>query len=412
MPEPASPEPSPDPEPAPPGAGQARRGRVLVALISAQLGVHSTMAGVRLAAALQLLREGYSAWSVGLLLALFAAAPVLSAMGAGRMADRHGYHRPVRVAAAFGIVGALLAVLSTWAHGGWHFGLLALAAAATGTAANTGMLAVQRTAGLAARDNTERVRLFSWLGIAPSLANVLGPVAVGFVIDAYGFAAAYALMAALPLLTLVSARQVPHIAPQPRPRVPGQRAWDLLRAPGMKRLMVVNWLLSMCWDVHLFAVPLLGHDRGFSASTIGLVLGTFTLSVTLVRVVIPWLAHRLQEVTVLRGAMVGTALVFAAYPLAPTPLLMGTCAALLGVTLGSVQPMVMTMLHHLTPDNRHGEALALRSMTLNTSSTLMPLVFGASGAVVGAALLFWTVGVAVGAGSWVAGRLSGPVRAG
>jgi MFS family permease len=402
-----------------PGPGQhaARAGtpapaagaRVLVALIVGQLGVHSTMAGVRLAAALQLLREGYSAWSVGLLLALFAAAPVLLAMPAGRLADRHGYHRPVRLAALLAIGGALCAVGATFVGGGWHFALLCAAAAATGTGANTGMLAIQRTAGLVARDATERVRIFSWMGIAPSFANVVGPVAVGFVIDGFGFAAAYALMAALPLATLASARRVPHIAPPRAARVPGRRAWDLLRTPGLARLLGVNWLLSMCWDVHLFAVPVIGHDRGFAAATIGLVLGTFTLSVTMVRLLIPLLAHRLDELKVLRGAMVGTALVFAAYPLAPGAWTMGLCAALLGVTLGSVQPMVMTMLHHLTPDQRHGEALALRSMAINTSSTLMPLVFGATGALAGAAVLFWAVGGAVGAGSWVARRLA-PVR--
>jgi MFS family permease len=69
--------------------------RVLRALIVGQLGVHAPMAGLRMAAALQALREGHGAWTVGLLLALFAAAAVLLAMHSGRLADRHGYHRPV-----------------------------------------------------------------------------------------------------------------------------------------------------------------------------------------------------------------------------------------------------------------------------------------------------------------------------
>jgi sugar phosphate permease len=162
----------------------------------------------------------------------------------------------------------------------------------------------------------------------------------------------------------------------------------------------------MCWDVHTFAVPVLGHERGFSASTIGLILGSFTLSVTVVRMAIPHIAHRLHETTVLCTAMIGSALVFMLYPLAPNPLLMGVCAVMLGITLGSVQPMVMAMLHHLTPDNRHGEALAFRSMAINTSSTVLPLIFGATGALVGAAVLFWVVGGAVGAGSWLARRLA------
>jgi MFS family permease len=379
---------------------------VLAALIVGQLGVHSAMAGLRLAAPLQTLREGYSAWSVGLLLALFAAAPVLFAMHAGRLADRLGYHRPVYLAVALTALGCLLAVASTFLAGGWHFALLCAAAMATGTGANTGMLTIQRSAGLAATSSVERVRIFSWLGIAPSFANVIGPVAVGFMIDANGFGAGYALLLLMPLATLISARQVPRNAPAPAKPVPeGRTAWGLLRAPGLKRLLVVNWLMSMCWDVHTFAVPLLGHERGFSASTIGLILGAFTLSVTAVRAVIPLLAHRLREGTVVRAAMIGTGVVFALYPLSPNPWLMGLCALLLGITLGSVQPMVMSMLHHLTPDERHGEALAFRSMAINASSTVMPLIFGALGTLLGAAVLFWAVGGAVGAGSWLARRL-------
>jgi MFS family permease len=380
-------------------------GQVLAALIVGQLGMHSAMAGLRMAAPLQLLREGYSAWSVGVLLALFAAAAVVSALHAGRLADRHGYHRPVYLAAAVTVLGALMAVGSTFVGGPLHFGLLCGAAAATGAGTNIGMLTIQRTAGLTASDSIERVRVFSWLGVAPSFSNVVGPVAAGFMIDGFGFAAAYLLLLLLPLATLVSARQVP-----PQPGAPaglphGRTAWDLLRSAPFQRLLLVNWLLSMCWDVHTFAVPVLGHERGFSAGTIGLILGTFTLAVTAVRIVIPALAHRLSERGVLRYAMLACAVVFGLYPLAPSPLLMGCCAVLLGISLGSVQPMVMSMLHHLTPDNRHGEALALRSMAINTSSTLMPLLFGATGAIVGSAVLFWAVGGAVGAGSWLVRRL-------
>jgi MFS family permease len=297
-------------------------------------------------------------------------------------------------------------VASTFFQGPLHFAMLCLAAMATGAGSNTGMLTIQRTAGSAARDNTERVRIFSWLGVAPSFSNVIGPVAAGFMIDGFGFAAAYLLLLALPLATLVSARQVPQQPLRPlTDETRAHRAWDLLRAPGFKRLLAINWLLSMCWDVHIFAVPVLGHERGFSAGTIGLILGSFTLAVTLVRLIIPALAHRLDERLVLRVAMLGTGCVFALYPLAPNAWLMAGCAVLLGLTLGSVQPMVMSMLHHLTPDQRHGEALALRSMVMNGSSTAMPLIFGATGTLLGAALLFWGVGAAVGSGSWLVRRL-------
>jgi MFS family permease len=380
--------------------------RVLTALIVGQLGLHAAMAGLRMATPLQALRMGASAWTVGVLLALFAAAPVLLALYAGRLADRLGYHRPVRLAAGLALAGMAAAVLSTRLQGGAAIAAMCVAASLSGSAANVGMLTIQRTAGLAARDATERMRIFSWLGVAPAFSNVVGPVVTGIMIDATGFTGAYLLLLLLPLATLVTARRVP-VLPLSPSRAPGARtAWGLLAAPGMKRLLLVNWLFSMCWDVHGFAVPVLGHERGFSASTIGFILGTFTLSVTVIRLLVPLIAESIEGVRLLGAAMLGSALVFAAYPLATQPWVMGVCAALLGVTLGVAQPIIMTTLHQVTPDGRHGEALAFRSMAINTSSTLMPLLFGALGSAAGAAVLFWGVGGLVVGGAWLTRRIA------
>jgi MFS family permease len=389
------------------GGAPSPFGRVLLALIVGQIGLHATMAGVRMAAPLLALRDGHSAWSVGVLLALYAAAPVLLSMHAGRMADRLGYHRPVHIAIALSLFGTLLAVLSTFVAPAPRFALLCASAVFVGSGANMGLIVIQRRAGQAVSNSTERMRMFSWLGIAPSLSNVVGPVGAGFMIDAAGFGAAFALMLALPLLSWWCTRQIPRDAapPQPAAAVRPPSSWTLLNAPGLRRLLVVNWMLSACWDVHLFAVPILGFERGFNATTIGLILGTFTLAVSGVRLLIPLWAQHMSEIVVLRLAMVGTGIVFALYPLAQTPMLMGGCAVLLGLTLGSVQPMIMSTLHQLTPDGRYGETIAMRSVVMNASSTAMPLVFGAAGTALGAATLFWLVGAAVASGSWVARRL-------
>ena len=110
-------------------------------------------------------------------------------------------------------------------------------------------------------------------------------------------------------------------------------------------------------------------------------------------------AHALG-VTVLRTAMVMTAAVFAIYPFAGTPWLMAGCATLLGLALGAVQPMIMSTLHQMTPPDRHGEAIAIRSMTINFSSSVMPLAFGLAGTALGPGAVFWLMGAAVGGGSW------------
>jgi MFS-type transporter involved in bile tolerance (Atg22 family) len=120
---------------------------------------------------------------------------------------------------------------------------------------------------------------------------------------------------------------------------------------------------------------------------------------------LPVLAHSLREWAVITVAMVLTAMLFVVYPLMPTALSMGVVSVFLGFTLGCVQPMIMSTLHQITPEERHGEALGLRMITINASSVAMPLILGAVGAAVGTSVLFWVIAAMVGAGSYQATKL-------
>jgi dipeptide/tripeptide permease len=154
-------------------------------------------------------------------------------------------------------------------------------------------------------------------------------------------------------------------------------------------------------------VPVLGFERGISASVIGSILGGFALAAAAVRLAMPLLAAHLKEWKVLAGAMLVTAVLFGIYPLMRSALGMGFCSVLLGLALGTVQPMIMSMLHQITPEARHGEALGLRLMAINASSVAMPVLFGSVGAVVGVAAVFWATGLVVGLGSRTAWLLKG-----
>ena len=384
----------------------------LTRLIAGHICLHGAMAGTRMAAPLMALKQGYSPLYVGCLLALFSLMQVFLAIPAGRYADRHGLRRPVGLALCFAVTGGLLATL--WPR----FEVLCISALCTGGATGAASIALQRHVGRAAGDATELKRVFSWLAIGPAVSNFLGPVAAGLLIDhagvwfggvaadTTGFRSAFLLMAVLPLLTwfwIRTTRELPpveHPPGQPRPQV-----WGLLREPAMRRLLLVNWLLSSCWDVHTFVVPVLGHERAFSASVIGAILGSFAMASACIRVLMPMLASYLREWVVVSGAMLTTALLFAVYPLMHSPWTMGLCSVLLGLALGSVQPMIMSTLHQITPHALHGQALGLRLMSINLSSVLMPMLFGTAGAVVGVSVVFWTVGAAVGLGARAAWRM-------
>ena len=372
----------------------------LARLIAGHVCLHGCMAGMRMAAPLLALREGYSEAAVGVLLALFALSQVFLALPAGRYVDRHGLKRPVGLAVVAAVLGAGLAVAFP------IFPVLCLSGLLTGGATGAASIALQRHVGRAAENPTELKKVFSWLAIGPAVSNFVGPFSAGLMIDHYGFRAAFFLLACLPIATwfwIAATRELPPLPVHEEAHK--DKAWDLMREPMFRRLMLVNWLLSSCWDVHTFVVPVLGHEYGFSASVIGTILGAFAIAATAVRVVMPLLAAHLRERIVIASAMAATAVLFSVYPLLHSAWFMGACSVLLGLALGSVQPMIMSTLHQITPEHRHGEALGLRLMAINGSSVAMPVLFGTLGALVGVSAVFWCVGLVVGLGARSALRL-------
>ena len=372
----------------------------LARLITGHVFLHACMAGMRMAAPLLALRDGYTEAAVGVLLALFALTQVFLALPAGRYADRHGLKRPVAFSVMVATLGAAIAVAFP------VFPVLCLSALMTGGATGAASIALQRHVGRAAQNPTQLKQVFSWLAIGPAVSNFLGPFAAGLMIDHAGFRYAFLLMALLPLATWFWVRRTRELPPVIRAGgdKPG-RAWDLAREPMFRRLLIINWILASCWDVHTFVVPVLGHERGLSASVIGSILGAFAIAAAVIRMVLPLIVERVSEAAVVATAMVVTAVLFGVYPLLHSPLAMGLCSVLLGLALGSVQPMIMSTLHQITPEARHGEALGLRLMAINASSVVMPMLFGLTGAIIGISGVFWFVGAVVGAGAHSASKL-------
>ncbi len=383
-------------------------GLTLLALVAAQVGLHGCLNGMRLAVPLLAAQDGRSAAVIGVLMAMFAVFPFLIAIPAGRLADRRGYHLPARLAAGLACAGAALAALSQ------NLWVLGVAAALAGAGSAIGMIALQRTAGRLAGTGAERLRIFSWVALAPSVATFVGPVLAGTLIDHLGYRAAFAGLALLPLLTLAASAVVPRDAVAALPAAaaagaPASRgaAWDLLGNGDLRRLFFINWLIAACWDAHAFALPILGHERGLSASAIGAVLASYAVTSAAVRLAIPFMAERLQPRLLMTGALALTAAVFGLYPWLDSAWAMAACAGALGIGLGGIQPAVMSTMHALTPDGRQGEALGLRSTVIHFSTLVMPLVFGTMGAALGVAPVFWLTGLALSAGAWQARQLPG-----
>ncbi|THT98690.1 MFS transporter [Lampropedia puyangensis] len=380
----------------------------LLRLVFAQIFLHATMTGLRLAAPLLALSKGYSAGAVGALIALFALSQIFLAIPAGKYADHHGVRRPM----GFAVLAAAVALVLATAFP--TIPVLCLGAMLTGAAAGITVIVLQRHIGRAATSNAQRKQFFSWLAIAPAISNFIGPFGAGLIIDHAGQASGdllayricFAVLAVLPLLTWLLVMRVRELPFEPYdPKAAPTHAWDLLKSANFRYILFVNWLQSASWDIHSFLVPILGYERGLSASTIGTILGAFALAAALIRMALPVIAARYSEKRVIAASCIITVGVFAIYPMVSHAAEMVVCAIVLGASLGCVQPMVMSLLTQVTPAHRQGEALGIRLMFINASSFLMPMVAGSFGALIGVGAVFWVVASIVAVGTPVVGKI-------
>lgn len=367
-------------------ADYRRFSAVMLALVAGQCGLHACMAGMRVALPLQALGQEASKLALGVLVSCFAVFPAITALRFGIFTDRHGYRRPATIAALLSACGALTAFGATSL---WQ---MFLAAGFCGTGAGFGMIAIQRTASRQPLSREERLQVFSMVALAPALGGLVGPIATGRMIDLWGYGVAYLALGLLPIASMLIALAV-------RVEGGGERAtasprsarssFGLFGIVPLRRVMLLNLLVVASWDLHGFALPILGHERGFSATEIGSIFAAFGGASLLVRGVMPFVAKRISQQHLPLLAMVVLLVVFAAYPLLNSPWMMLVASGLFGVVVGITQPTIMVLLQEAAPADRCGEALAMRSMCNQASITILPLLYGVFGVVVGIASMFW-----------------------
>jgi predicted MFS family arabinose efflux permease len=177
---------------------------------------------------------------------------------------------------------------------------------------------------------------------------------------------------------------------------------ELLGDARLRRVFIINGLLSMAWDLHSFFVPIYGAKIGLSASRIGIILASFAVATFTVRLVMPRIARRFSEFEVLTTALFVAGAAYALFPFVEQVATLMLLSFVLGLALGSGQPMVMSLLYSLSPVGRMGEAAGVRMTIVNASSFVMPLLFGGVGSTLGLSPVFWTVGAALGGAGWLA----------
>jgi len=375
--------------------------RTLYLLIFITLLNHSVFSGTRVAASLYAIHLNATPFTVGLLMALYALLPMLSAVSMGRWIDRIGVRVPMLIGSV--AIGAGATLPFVWP------GMPALYAASVliGSGFMMYQVAGQHIIGYIGRPEDRPVN-FSVSALGFSVSGFVGPMIAGFGIDEIGYTATFAILAAFPLVPIAVLGFDKLRLPQPHahaaPPVPGRSVADLLRHRDLRPVFITSGLLASAWDMFTFAIPVYGSSIDLSASSIGLILGAFSVATFVIRGILPALSRRLTAWPLLATSLAIAALSFLLFPLLERAALLMAAAFLLGLGLGMSQPMVMSLLHNAVPQGRVGEAIGVRMTIVNISQIAIPLTFGALGTALGMLPVFWATALLLSGGSWYAKR--------
>ena len=362
--------------------------------------LHLAFAGSRVTLSLFALHLQATPLTVGILISLLAAVPLLFSVGWGRTIDRIGVRKPLFIGAG-AVLGAMLLAVAVP-----RIETLFIVSAVAGSGFMLVHICVNQAAGLLGTPE-QRSRNFSLLALAFSTSGFLGPTISGFAIDLVGHRLTFLLLGAsavIAIALMLTQRMTLPAHPAPAHGADPKRLIDLFRIRNLRRAFVASAVLSMGWDLFTFVTPIHGTQLGLSASTIGLILGSFGAAIFLVRVLLPLIVHRLSEWPLLIGGMLATGTAMAVFPLIDTAPLLMAVAFVLGLAIGGTQPMIMAVLYNTAPPGRGGEVVGVRTFLLNLTQSGIPLLFGIVGGTLGMTPVFWAMAAALLIGAAYASR--------
>lgn len=369
-------------------------------VVASTITSHTAFNGARLNISLDALARGASPLTVGVIMSLFAALPMVFGIPAGRLVDRVGVRRPMTVGAAALAASVALPGLSP------GIATLYVAAAGIGLAFMLFYVSAQHAVGEMSTADDRKAN-FGWLALGFSVSNFLGPTITGLAIDHLGNARAFLLLSASALASLALLAgghpAFSHRQEAARSRAP-RNPLDLLRGRELRNLFLVTGLLASAWDLFVFVMPIYGTSIGLSATTIGFILGSFAAATITVRLALPFISRHVREWPLITATFGVGCVSYALFPLVATVPLLAAIAFLLGLGLGSTQPSIMSLLYAMAPEGRAGEAVGVRAVVLNASHTVLPLAFGGLGTALGMTPVFWGMAGALAAGGWMTHR--------
>lgn len=387
-------------------------------MVAAALASQTALNLVRPVTTYKLLALEAGPLAVGIVTAVYALLPLVSAMWLGRLAARLGGLRHMMaigcVLLAAGAAGIALApTLALVAAGSALLGMGHLVFTVAGQAA------------VAKHVPDDRLDAgFGWFTAAYSAGQLVGPLIAGLLLGAddggsspgrdASIALALAIAAGVSLLAL-PALWAPWARPGPLRRLAARAAADpveahaqdgspprppgpagratmgrILRVPGVPSHLLASLALLGMVDILTAFLPIVAEQAGIGPAIVGALLAVRGGASILSRAFLPWLSARLSSKALLLTSLYGAGLALAVPPaLITEPWLAGAGLFAGGFCLGLGQPITMSLVSVSVPATWRGPALAVRLVGNRLGQVVLPLAAGLATVGLGPAGAIW-----------------------
>lgn len=367
---------------------RARGGRWLWTICLAAVLAQTALHLIRPVTSYKVLDLGGTATVIGAITAAYALLPVLAASQVGRLSDNRSRLGPWMIlGVAVMAFGSGLLVLA------WGMTLMIIGSALLGLGHLVLTICIQAViARRAVHGGLEAG--FGWFTAANSIGQMIGPLLGGWLVDVgpSGLAINMALLlglviALLSVPVIVAGRReftLPVHAEGPQDSASGRSSWSLVRMPRVGVILYCSVGFVAMVDILAAFMPLIGEERGISATVIGALLAVRGAASVVSRVVLPWAADQYRNETLLLSSLLGAAACFATMPFVLETMWLAVMLTVIGgFTLGIGQPVTMGMISTAVPYDRRGQALAIRLMSSRAGQVVIPLGAGAYAGVLG-----------------------------
>ncbi len=345
--------------------------------------------GGRFLVALYAANQQASTLVIGVLISLFSLAPTFGSVPAGRIADRVGTRWPMLTCMTLLTLGMCLPLVLPGVMplfvtaplvGGAYFALYLC----TNTLANS------------LSSKSDRAANFARLSVGVSSGQALGPLCAGLLIDHHSHAAAFVLMAILPLASHVwfVLLGLQHTPSKPQKESDHSRgALDLLRFHNLRPVLFLSTMFILAADVFVVMVPIYGLQLRLSASEMGMIASAFSVASFSVRAMSARLVDyfTIWQLMIMALVLAGTGIMLIGAVTTLPLLMLFAFASGLGQGLGA--PMSTSAVYEVAPPEHASEAMGLRLSLGMATQVVLPIIIGSIGAFLTAEPVFYVCGL-------------------